>query len=541
LSTIEDIKNKIDLLSYVRQFAPDVKQTGTNRYKCRCPLHDDSTPSFVLNADTGKWRCFGACATGGDVIDFARLKHGWDLATAIENLAKEAGVEIQRQGSRHKQRLYDALAAAAELYSQSLVETSNPARDHLEARGLGEALMSEFRLGYSPRWGVAKTLEKRGFKESELLAIGLLHKGEHGITELFRGRLIIPLFDASGAIVGFSGRSLSDDVQPKFLNTPRTEIFDRGSILYGYVQGKSVIRSTRSMVLVEGYFDVIQCHLAGYRDVVAQMGTQLTDAQAKLIGKSKTILALDGDKAGESATVGGIAQLAKTAYDLWVAELPQGADPDDLVKAGTWASAIAQAIPVVDYMIAHELRGNPQSFQERKNAALRLIELLSSSNHLERIDAQQKIALSLSLPIDSIRETPSIKQPVTIVAPVPDSHMLEQSVAYGYLTHHWYLKREFRSHNLRLLDRGDFHDPTLFSVVEQAIDQDALEPLEYVTQYYPDFVGDDTITPQDLLLMAAHLRLRSIDEILSELPESILEWVAEKAQVLELLSGTLGA
>lgn len=384
MGTIEDVRDRLDIVDVVGQHV-QLKKAGRT-FKGLCPFHSEKTPSFVVFPDSGNWRCFGACATGGDAFDFIMRIEGLDFKGALERLAQRVGVDLEPATPERtaelerRDRLRDAVAQAAAFYHRQLAEgapDAQPARDYLERRALGEAI-DAFRLGWAPGgWqALADHLRPRGFTDDELVAAGLVRAREGGgVYDAFRERLCIPIANTRGDVVGFGARTLDPEGVPKYLNTPQTELFDKGRTLFGLDRARDAIRTAGEVVVVEGYTDVIRAHLAGFRNVVASLGTALTDHHVVLLKRyaRRVVLALDADAAGEAATLRGL-EVAKDAatgdavpvptgrgvvrfehrleVELRVATLPAGEDPDDVIRRdpAAWRALIAGAVPVMEHL-----------------------------------------------------------------------------------------------------------------------------------------------------------------------------------------------
>ncbi len=385
MSVIDDIKDRLDIVDLIGETVK-LKKSGRT-YTGFCPFHSNTrTPSFVVWPETGTWKCFGACNTGGDAFSFIMKRDGLEFRDALETLAARTGVELPRheapqEAAEKGDRLREAVAAAAQWYNHLL--TNNPqaqiARDHLGKRGIGEAAIEKFQLGYAlDDWHALQNyLAQRGYTVDELVGAGLLVKRDDGsVFDRFRSRLMIPIHDWKGRPIGFGARALREGDEPKYLNSPQTDLFDKGKTLYGLPFAKNAIRESGQAVIVEGYLDAITAHQAGFANVVASLGTALTEMQFKQLQKlaRRFVLALDADVAGVNAMLRGL-DVARESLDremqplfnprgligfegrlhvdIRVLALPEGADPDDVIRREPqkWIELVDQARPVVEYVI----------------------------------------------------------------------------------------------------------------------------------------------------------------------------------------------
>jgi DNA primase len=381
MNEIEEVKARLDIADIVGQYV-QLQKAGRS-FKAPCPFHNERTPSFIVSPDRQSWHCFGACGTGGDVISFVMRKEGMEFPDALKMLAERVGVKLRErhvseQEDKQRERLYAANEAAAQWYKQLLLsgDAGHPAREYIERRGIDTSTADTFTLGYSaPSWEAAREhLLERGFSDAELLKAGLLLEGESGMHDRFRGRLMFPIRDAKGRLIGFGARAL-DDSLPKYLNTAQTAVFDKSGVLYALDRAQAAIRRDGRVTVVEGYMDAIAAHQHGFDNVVASMGTALTERQVRLLKRltSNVVLALDADAAGSEAAIRGhdVAREALTntvpivdwrglvryqqtvSVELRVAVLPAGRDPDDVIRADpeTWRALIENAAPVLDYRL----------------------------------------------------------------------------------------------------------------------------------------------------------------------------------------------
>jgi DNA primase len=404
MSVADEIKVRLDIVNYVQQYVP-LKKAGRN-YKACCPFHSERTPSFVVNPDTQTWRCFGACAEGGDVFNFAMKQHGWTFPEALQELGNQVGVEVRKQTPQDRQRaehldgLRGLLQAAADIYHRQLVEArTDDARSALdytrEKRGFSDETIEAFGIGYAPPgWqNMLEELTQLGYDQEQIIEAGIATKSDAGrVYDRFRHRLMIPIRDERGRVIAFGARALDPNDNPKYLNSPQTPVFDKSQTLFGLDAAKKSIRDEETAVIVEGYMDVIQAHQAGFTNVVAQMGTAMTETQLKLIvprHASKVVLALDSDAAGQNATRRSLETARQTleadyagrlSVDLRVLQIPAAKDPDDMIRENPdeWRSLVEHAVPVADFVIDLETAtlSSESTIHEREVIVRRLLPIL---------------------------------------------------------------------------------------------------------------------------------------------------------------------
>lgn len=387
MSVTEEIKSRLDIVDVVSE-SVSLRKAGRN-YTGFCPFHPNTrTPSFYVFPESQSWHCFGACAEGGDLFSFVMKKNGWDFREALEQLARRAGVTLEGKQPVDKvrqaaaQKLTDLLAAAADYFHMLLLHAPEAAeaRRYVQERQLTGETLATFRVGFALNaWDKCRThFNEQGYSDQDLLDAGLLTENEERGTryDRFRNRLMIPICDVNGRVVGFGARTLEKDGIPKYLNSPQTELFDKSSLLFGLDMAKRHIREARQVVIVEGYMDVMLGWQLGYRNMVAQMGTALTERQLQLLKRytKRFVLALDADAAGAQATLRGlqvaretldhdvevrfdarglVRHEARLQADIQVVTLPEGNDPDKILRTQPelWPQLLAQAQPVVAYVI----------------------------------------------------------------------------------------------------------------------------------------------------------------------------------------------
>ncbi len=359
MGVIDEVKQRTDIIDVIGQYTTLTKSGRT--FRALCPFHSEKHPSFYVYPDQQSWHCFGACNTGGDVFSFIMKKQGIDFGEALRQLAQRAGVTIPSRfeggaESKAKQKLYQANQAAAQYFNNTLNATAGKkALSYAAGRGFTPKTIADFQLGYSPNsWeGLKQHLADKGYTEKELLDAGLIVEADDGKThDRFRNKLMFPISDARGNITGFGARVL-DESLPKYINSPQTSIFDKSGTLYGLNLAKDAIRQQNTAVIVEGYMDVITAHQHGFNNVVASMGTSVTEKQVSTLKRmtKNIVLALDADAAGEEATLRAVGYENTLDAEVRVIIMPQGKDPDDVIKedAQAWQKLLAGALPIIDY------------------------------------------------------------------------------------------------------------------------------------------------------------------------------------------------
>ncbi len=386
--SIERLSESVDTVAIVSR-RTDLRRVGS-RYVGLCPFHEERTPSFSLDAERGLYHCFG-CGEGGDVIRFVMDTDGLPFPDAVEQLAQDAGIELERDSEdpqeeerrRRRERLFALLDRTAGFYANYLwaAAEARRARDYLASRGLSEAVLRDFRIGYAPKaWDrVLMGAQRDGFKPDELLAAGLARRGRGGgVYDWFRERITFPLADSRGRVVGFGARAMRDDQGAKYVNTPEGELYHKGRLLFGIDRARGAIAKSGRVVVVEGYTDVLALHQAGVEDSVAIMGTAFTGDQlgelARAAGDEGTVfLALDADRAGSDAMLRAARMAEERNVGLRVVQMPEGTDPAELVTEGgaeAVAARLGQALSVVEFEVERLLADADLDTPEGRDRAL---------------------------------------------------------------------------------------------------------------------------------------------------------------------------
>jgi DNA primase len=359
----DEIKSKLDIVDVVREYIP-LKAAGLN-FRANCPFHREKTPSFMVSPEKQIWHCFG-CGKGGDVISFVMEIEGLTFIETLRLLAKKAGVVLKKSDpalTSKRNTLLDILELSAKYYHKVLTDSpaAENARKYLRDRSLTDDTIEKWQIGYSPEtWdSLINFLKSRGYGENEILLAGLSVKKEKapGFYDRFRGRIMFPIHDINGNVVGFTARvrkeKEEEEKMGKYINTPATMIYDKSKILFGLDKAKMAIKAEDAVILVEGQMDAITAEQNGFNNVIASSGTALTTEQVNLIKRysNNLFLSFDMDKAGDLAAERGIAQAMQAEMNIKVIELPEGKDPDECIKNNpeNWQQAVKNAKPMMQY------------------------------------------------------------------------------------------------------------------------------------------------------------------------------------------------
>jgi len=413
--SVERVKQAADIVEVISAHT-DLRRQGA-RYTGLCPFHDERTPSFSVEPTEKLYHCFG-CGVGGDVIKFVEEKDGLNFAEAVELLADRYGVELEREQEdpraeakrQRRRRLEQLLDRAAAFYSSYLWESeeAGKARDYLARRGLGEEVLRSFGVGYAPSaWDKLLVRGQRaGFSVEELRGVGLVQRGRSGGDyDRFRERIMFPIRDRRGRVLGFGGRAMREDQGAKYVNTAETEFFHKSQILYGVDQGKAAIAKAGRAVVVEGYTDVLALHQAGIEEAVGVMGTAITDEQvAALSGMvDEVVLALDADAAGQEAMLRAQRVAAGRRMRLRVAAMPAGEDPAEMMAASGGAERFRALLQEAEELTAFQVglvlsRTDVSSPVERDRALAEVAPVLAGMGETAgREDLVRRVAERLDL------------------------------------------------------------------------------------------------------------------------------------------------
>jgi DNA primase len=383
-SFLDEIRARLPVSQVVSRHVP-LKRRG-REFVGLSPFNKEKTPSFTVNDQKGFYHCFSS-GKHGDIFGFVMETEGLSFPEAVEKLAGDAGVPLPKPDpqfervAKERLGLLDALEAAAVFFEEQLkAREGREASAYAERRGLSPATLKAFRIGYAPgsKDALKSTLIKKGFTEAQLLETGLVVRPDDGRApyDRFRHRLIIPILDPKGRVIAFGARALDDQAQPKYLNSPETALFDKGSTVFNFAEARKAAFESGELIVVEGYMDVIALHQAGFKNVVATLGTAFTERQMERLWLTarEPIICFDGDRAGEAAAARAIDRMLpnlREGHSFRFAFLPDGSDPDDLVRqegAGALARCLASAKPLIDVVWLRELAAEPIDTPERRAA-----------------------------------------------------------------------------------------------------------------------------------------------------------------------------
>lgn len=414
--TVQQIKDRLSIVDVVSQYVKLERAGGSLR--ARCPFHAEKTPSFFVSPDRGTYHCFG-CGVGGDAFSFIEAIEGLDFKGALKVLAEKAGVElVYERGGKEKRderdRLFELLEAATIFYSSRLTEE---AKKYLTERGISEGSVQAFRLGWAgDAWSeLSNFLKTKKFNDKEILEAGLAKKNERGnLTDKFRNRIMFPIADSAGRVVGFSGRIFGEKASPeapKYLNSPETPLFHKSRILYGFDRAKLAIRKHNFAVLVEGQMDLLASHQAGWSNTVAVSGTAFTPEHAQIIKRlsDNLVLALDADEAGIKAAGRAARAALQGGLNVKVAKLPTDSDPADLILkqgAESWRAAIRDSKDIITFLLDVLQEHLPQPDRFRRAVEQVVLPFLSDmQSAIERDAHVREIAKRLGVSEAAVGES----------------------------------------------------------------------------------------------------------------------------------------
>ncbi|MBP9669822.1 DNA primase [Candidatus Woesebacteria bacterium] len=413
---VEQVKSKIDIVEIIGERVV-LKKAGRH-FKGLCPFHSEKSPSFIVSAERQSFKCFG-CQEGGDVITFLQKYDGYSFYEALETLAKRVGITLEsyRPTSQdaYRKRLLEIMSLASEYYHFLLTKhkSGEEAREYLKSRGIGNEAISLFNLGYAPKsWRSVSDflIIKKKYLPEDLEAAGLvIRKDNNNFYDRFRGRVIFPLKDHKGVVVGFSGRTLiKDDKEAKYINSPETQLYSKSRMLYGLWENREQIRKENGIVLVEGELDVIPSWQAGVKNVAAIKGSAFTNEQAQLMTRftKNVYMSLDSDSAGQEAIKRAVVIAEQLDLSIRIVQIKGGKDPGDVATANSrsWREMVKGAVLYWDFLIDSAFeRNDPKTGDGAKAISVEVIPALSQiSNSVMRAHYVSELARKLKVPEESI-------------------------------------------------------------------------------------------------------------------------------------------
>lgn len=420
---VEEIKQRLDIVEFIGE-SIQLKQSGQS-WKARCPFHNEKSASFMVSRDRGTWHCFG-CGRGGDIFSYIQEMEGLDFAEALRVLAKRAGVKLEPRDPKLQTQTsgaLDVLRWVTKYYQEVLHKSAEAeeARAYVKKRGIDDQTLDVFGLGFAPSgWDTTyQALHKKGLHDEEIFQAGLTIKKDRGVgyIDRFRGRLMFPIQDAHGAVVGFTGRILHEQVrkdgQPlaKYVNSPQTVVYNKSAVLYGYDKAKTAIKKSGVVVVVEGNMDCITSHQFGVENVVAVSGTALTEEQIGILKRvaKRIVFAFDQDAAGAQAIIRALDHAFRSGLDLAILKLPFGKDPDECIRQDvqSWKTAIAEAKPVMEYFFSALTEGkNMLDVTMKKTVVKDMLPILAKlGDPVEQSHYLEKLADLVRVPVADLRKS----------------------------------------------------------------------------------------------------------------------------------------
>jgi DNA primase len=541
---LAELRSAADIVAVIGDHTK-LRKAGRS-FKGLCPFHSERTPSFTVDRDKGLYHCFG-CGVGGDVIHFVRQIDRLDFPDAVEALASRFGVTIprrERHGPRQERRdrLFEAVAAAQRFYAERLSRPDNAAAKYLDGRKVPPELRMTLGLGHAPdAWDHLGKALSGAFPEDLLIEAGLLQprgEGKPGSYDRFRDRLLFVVKDERGRPVGFGGRTLSPEGEPKYLNSPESPIFSKKRLLYGLFEAREAIRRNDRVVLVEGYFDHLALLRAGFQETVASMGTALTPEQAERLRRlcPRAIVCYDGDSAGRTATRGALSHLLALGFEAAVARLPGGEDPDDVLQREgpeALARAIEEAPDYLSWLLEDVRPQEPglSSTEKRERVGVILGVLSAIPDRILRYEEYRKVSTAVAVPMEVLwgadkanlepqKErssgvgTPGNSVALSAVAVPNAEKQLLQALLAG---------KEFNSFILSKLNTDFLSDPTIKRVV--AVLRRASEGSEVVDfqRQIADLTEEERTFISGYLLEESEPTRKGMEDLLKRLETNYLE------------------
>lgn len=539
-TVIANVRSSADIVDFVQQVTP-LKLAGKS-YKGLCPFHREKSPSFHVDRDKGLFYCFG-CGTGGDVFKFLTLTERFTFPEAVEHVANRLGIELPKkrrtQRESEKETLYDVMDDASEAFHQALEWVPNAADEYLKNRGVKPEIITRYGFGFAPEsWDyiLRRLGQKHGEKKLEAAGLITPRKEKTGFYDRFRNRLIIPIHSETGALVGFGGRTL-DGSEPKYLNSPESELFNKSRLLYNLHRSKDAMRRHDRAILVEGYFDAIAIDHAGVPGVVASMGTSLTAGQASLMRRftRRVVIAYDGDNAGRAATLKAAQVLLSAGLHVEALDLMGEKDPDTLIeKHGTdrFLEVLSNARDIFDFALKEWAGDAAQlSGREKSERVEQFTGLLSAvTDPVVRNEAAQRIADAFRLEFETVwgrvRGKASAPQNVERqkVAPQSTGEKFVLTAA---------LQGKLTGEQIARLREDFFDDPackTIFSIIKT--DLESGQPIDF-SEVQTHVRGEAELTLLSELILSDEIDDRTLQRLDENLRPMERGWLDRRKQQIQ--------
>jgi DNA primase len=418
-SQIEEIKERLDIVSVVQEYVTSLKKSGRN-YFGLCPFHQEKSPSFSVNSELGLFKCFG-CGEGGDAIKFLEKIEGLDFPHALENAAKRVGITLVKNTNpklvkerAKKQKILEANTLTAQYFNYLLTKHKNgeTAREYAKKRKLTNHSIETYQLGFAPVGfeNLKNFLLKRRFELKDLVEWGLLVEKNNRIYDKFRNRLMFPIMDHQGEIVGFSGRAIDKNEKgPKYLNSPETPVYNKSKLLYGLYQAKETVRKEDFAIIVEGNVDIISSYQSGVKNIVAPLGTALTEDQLKLLKRycTKIYLSFDTDSAGQRALLRSLELAEKVGLQTLAIDIGEYQDVDEMITSGgDWQKIVSKAKPVIDFLIKTLSKNyNLEDSRQKSEFVKQILTYITKiENDIEISDYIEKLSKKSNVDRDTLLE-----------------------------------------------------------------------------------------------------------------------------------------
>jgi DNA primase len=460
---IDEIIRQTDIVDLISQYI-QLKKIGKN-YRALCPFHSEKTPSFYVSPEKGIYYCFG-CKKGGNAISFLMEYEHLDFPDALRKLAKNLGIEIDTTKNLKYKELYEVNELATQFYTLMLTkEIGRRGQNYLKERKIDPDKLKEFRLGFAPSSGGLMTfMRQKGVNVEKLIQAGLISQNH----EIFHDRIIFPIFNLAGRVIGFGGRGIDDYIQPKYLNSPETPIFKKGEILYGLFQAKEAMRAKSEAILVEGYFDLLSLYQSNIKNICAPLGTALTENQAVLISRyaRKANILFDADVSGIKAALRAIGILINAQVDIHIVVMPEDYDPDEFIKEKGIDALNHLIASAPDFFTFYKNITKTNSVEDEVNLIKDLIEIISRIQDPIRLDRYLKhTAQVFNIPIDLLRKKIgmdfSLKKPPQPEKSAIKKHNPEEKLIILILNNLKYFNRA-----KEIVSSDDFNDTRIKNIFE---------------------------------------------------------------------------